>query len=107
MNLQGDLKMLLEEMQERLKNTDITDEQLRQLNPIYLLLDFHKDDFCKLIKAVGINKWLDKADYWKRLEVAEQELSAKEHYLKAKSRLADIELEKAGLEEIVNGYKPV
>jgi hypothetical protein len=34
-------------------------------------------------------------------------LSAKERYINAKARLADIEVEKAGLEEIVNGYKPI
>jgi len=97
--------MLLEEMQERLKNTSITQEQLWQINPIYCLLDFHKDDFCKLIKAIGLEKWLDKSERWKRLDIAEQELSAKERYIKAKSRLEDLEAEKSELEQLVNNYK--
>ena len=100
--------MLLEEMQERLKKSEITTQnQLWQINPIYCLLDFDKDDFCKLIDAIGLDKWLDKSDHWKRLDRAEQELSAKERYIKAKARLADLETEKAGLEEIVNGYKAI
>lgn len=102
--------MLLEEMEARLKKTPsehITQENLWKISPIYCLLDFHKDDFCKLIDAIGLDKWLAKVDRWKRLDRAEQELSAKERYLQAKARLADIEAEKAGLEEIVNGYKPI
>jgi hypothetical protein len=100
--------MLLEEMQERLQKTEITTQkQLWQISPIYCLLDFHKDDFCKLIDAIGLDKWLEKSDRWERLNRAEQELSAKERYLKAQARLEDLEAEKAELERIVNGYKPV
>jgi len=99
--------MLLEEMQERLKNPKITQEQLWLLNPIYCLLDFHKDDFCKLVDAIGLDKWLKKAEYWKRLDIAEQELSAKERYIKAKARLEDLEAEKTDLENIIHGYKPI
>ena len=99
--------MLLEEMQERLKNTEVTQEQLWKLNSIYILLDFHKDDFCKIVKAIGIEKWLDKATRWERLDRAEQELSAKERYLKAKARLEELENEKSELETLVNNYKPI
>jgi hypothetical protein len=99
--------MLLEEIHERLKTTEITQEQLWQITPIYCLLDFHKDDFCKLVKAIGIEKWLTKVDWWERLSRAEEDLSAKERYIKAKSRLAELESEKSGLEQIVNNYKPI
>lgn len=99
--------MMLKEMQERLKDDSITEEQLWAVTPIYCLLDFHKDDFCKLVKAIGLKKWLDKADRWKRLDRAEQELTAKEKYLAAKDRLAELEMEKANLENIVNGYNHI
>ena len=82
--------MLLEEAQARLKKTEITQEQLRQLSPIYYLLDFHKDDFCKLIDVIGIDAWTAKTAWWERIAKAEQELTAKEHYLKARARLEDI-----------------
>jgi len=101
--------MLLEEMESRLKKTlpeHITQENLWKISPIYCLLNFDKDDFCKLIDAIGIEKWLDKAERWERLDRAEQELTAKERYLQAKARLADLEAEKAALEQIVTGYKP-
>jgi hypothetical protein len=94
-------------MHERLKNTAVTQEQLWQISPIYCLLDFHKDDFCKLVKAIGLEKWLEKAERWKRLDTAEQELSAKERYIRAKSRLEELADEKAELEKFVNGYKPI
>jgi len=99
--------MNLEEMQARLKKTEITQEQLQQLSPIYVLLDFHKDDFCKLVDAIGIDKWLDNINWFNRLDKAEQELSAKERYMKAWERLEALESEKAELEQIVNSYKPI
>jgi len=38
---------------------------------------------------------------------AEEELTAKERYLQAKSRLEELENEKTNLEQIVNGYSPI
>ena len=97
--------MLLEEAQARLKKTEINQDQLWKLNSLYILLDLHKDDFCKIIDAVGLENLLLKQRHYDRLYRAEEELTAKEVYLKSKARLAEIELEKAALEQIVNGYK--
>ena len=99
--------MLLEEAQARLKKTEINQDQLWKLNSLYILLDLHKDDFCKIIDAVGLENLLLKQRHYDRLYRAEEELTAKEVYLKSKARLAEIELEKAALEQIVNGYKHV
>lgn len=99
--------MMLEEAQARLKKTTITEEQLWGLNSLYILLDLDKDDFCKIVDAVGIEKLLKKQSHYERLDQAEQELAAKERYLEAKRRLEEIEDEKQSLENIVNGYKPI
>lgn len=100
--------MMLEEAQARLKKEKITtQEQLWGLNSLYILLDLHKDDFCKIVDAVGIEKLLAKQPHYDRLGVAEQELAAKEKYLKAKQRLDELAAEKEQLEGIVNGYKPL
>ena len=99
--------MLLEEAQARLKKTEINQDQLWKLNSLYILLDLHKDDFCKIIDAVGLENLLLKQRHYDRLYRAEEELTAKEVYLKSKARLAEIELEKTALEQIVNGYKHV
>lgn len=99
--------MMLEEAQARLKKTTITEEQLWGLNSLYILLDLDKDDFCKIVDAVGIEKLLKKQSHYERLDQAEQELAAKERYLAAKRRLEEIEDEKQSLENIVNGYKPI
>lgn len=99
--------MMLEEAQARLKKTTITEEQLWGLNSLYILLDLDKDDFCKIVDVVGIEKLLKKQSHYERLDQAEQELAAKEKYLAAKRRLEEIEAEKQSLENIVNGYKPV
>lgn len=99
--------MMLEEAQARLKKTTITEEQLWGLNSLYILLDLDKDDFCKIVDTVGIEKLLKKQSHYERLDRAEQELVAKEKYLAAKRRLEEIEAEKQALEDVVNGYKPV
>ena len=98
--------MTLEEMQERCKKTKITSEaELWAVSPIYCLLDFHKDDFCKLIDAIGIEKWLEKAELWKRLDKAEQMLEQKETYERSKWRLEEIAREQSRLMEIVTQYE--
>lgn len=98
--------MTLEEMQARLKKTEATtQDQVWAISPIYCLLNFDKDDFCKLVDAIGIDKWLEKAERWERLDRAERELSAKERYLSAKARLEDLEAEKEALTQIVVGYQ--
>ena len=99
--------MMLHEVQERLKKTTITEEQLWGLNSLYILLDLDKDDFCKIVDTVGIEELLKKQNHYERLDRAEQELTAKERYLKAKSRLNELEAEKQDLENIVNNYKQI
>lgn len=98
--------MTLEEMQARLKKAKVTtQDQVWAISPIYCLLNFDKDDFCKLVDAIGIDKWLEKAERWERLDRAERELSAKERYLSAKARLEDLEAEKEALTQIVVSYE--
>ena len=46
--------MTLAEAQARLKKTEINQDQLWAVNSLYILLDLHKDDFCKIIDAVGL-----------------------------------------------------
>jgi hypothetical protein len=102
------MKMMLEEMQDRCKKAKITtQDELWAISPIYCLLNFDKDDFCKLVDAIGLEKWLNRKERWERLDRAERELTAKERFLSAKARLEEIEDEKAGLLQIVNGYKPM
>lgn len=99
--------MMLHEANERLKKVKITEEQLWSLNSLYILLDLDKDDFCKIVDVVGLEKLLKKQNHYERLDRAEQELTAKERYLKAKSRLTELEAEKQDLENIVNNYKQI
>ena len=100
--------MMLEEVQARLKKEKITtQDQLWAINSLYILLDLHKDDFCKIIDTVGLETILKKQRHYDRLIQAENELAAKEKYLQAKARLEELENEKAHLEQVVNGYKPI
>jgi len=98
--------MNLEEMQVRCKKAKITSEaEVWAVSPIYCLLNFDKDDFCKLIDAIGLEKWLDKAEHWKRLDRAEQMLSQKETYERNKWRLEEIAREQSRLMEEVEQYE--
>lgn len=99
--------MMLEEANARLKKAKINEDQLWALNSLYLLLDLPKDDFCKIVDTVGLETLLKKQRHYDRLMKAEEELAAKEKYLQAKARLEELETEKANLEQIVNGYKPI
>lgn len=99
--------MMLHEANERLKKTQITEEQLWGLNSLYILLDLDKNDFCKIVDVVGVDKLLKKQGHYERLDKAEQELVEKERYLKAKTRLEELEAEKQDLEQVVNNYKPI
>lgn len=99
--------MLLEEAQARLKKTAKNTEQLDAISPIYCLLGFDKDDFCKLVDTIGLDKWLDKAGRWEQLDRAERDLSAKERYVSARARLEEIETERAALEEVIKAYSKV
>lgn len=98
--------MNLEEANARLK-TKINEEQLWGLNSLYILLDLHKDDFCKIVEAVGLEILLKKQKHYDRLDRAERELTAKERYLQARARLEELETEKTSLEQIVNEYNPI
>jgi hypothetical protein len=99
--------MLLEEANARLKKCQINEEQLSGIHFLYILLSLDKDDFCKIIDSVGIDTLLKKQDRYERLDLAEQELSAKERYLKAKVRLSDIERERQDLEAYIHSYKMI
>lgn len=80
-----------EEMLERCKKTkNIEESDVWAISPIYCLLDFDKDDFCKLIDAIGLDKWVAAEARWQRLAQAEEELTAKENYIKAKARKEEL-----------------
>ena len=96
--------MNLEEANMRLKKK-IDEDQLKGLTSLYLLLDLDKDDFCKIVDIVGA-ELLNNRNHYDRLNRAERELAAKEQYLKAKTRLAELESEKEELNTIVDNYKP-
>lgn len=97
--------MMLEEANARLKSVQLTEEQLWQINSIYCILNLDKNDFCKIVDAVGFDKLAQQQKRYERYDLAEQELTAKERYLKSKARLAELEYEKYGLEAFINKYE--
>ncbi|MDR0936163.1 MAG: hypothetical protein LBM98_05710 [Oscillospiraceae bacterium] len=96
--------MTVFEANDRLK-TPILEEELWQLNPAYLLLDLDKDDFCKIVNAVGKDKFIGKQSWFERLFKAEEELKAKERYIAAQQKLLDLKTEERQLKEYVEHYQ--
>lgn len=99
--------MMLHEANKRLKKVQITGEQLWQINSLYCILNLDKDDFCKIVDLVGVDKLIQQQSRYERFDKAEQELRAKERYLQAKRRLQELEDEKTELEAVMNSYKPI
>lgn len=98
-----------QEMQERLPKIadQITEEIVQALAPIYCLLDFDKGDFCKLVEAIGVCKWMDAAERgrWTRLQIASDQFAARERYEKDRARLVELLAEKNQLERATRQYE--
>ncbi len=97
--------MDLYEANDRLKKTQLTEEQLQRLNTLYILLDLDKDVFCKIIDAAGVDKLLEKEKHFERLRKAEEELTEKERYQRALDRLDEVLAEEWELQEYTKGYR--
>ncbi len=100
--------MQLHEANARLKK-EITVEELDNIHMLYCILDFmDKDDFCKMVDAVGIEKLVEGKGTYDRLFEAEKLLNAKRNHEKKKNEVAELDLHikeltrqrKAALEEI-------
>jgi hypothetical protein len=80
-------------------------EILEQVTPLYMLLDLGKEDFYKILKAVGCETVIKRLPRWERLLKAEEELTAKEKYIAAKRKLEYLRQEKQDLEETIALYE--
>lgn len=97
--------MTLQELNDRLTTAQITNEQLWQINDLYILLDLHKDDFAKIVDAVGVEKLIEKQAHYTKANKAMDMLAAKEHYEAAKRRRKEIEAELKRLNEDIAAYE--
>ena len=97
--------MMLSEANGRLKTVQLTEQQLWELSPLYLVLDLDKDEFCKMVDAVGLDTLLERASYYKKVYDAVEEQLARDRYLKAVRRLEQLEEERESLTSVVNAYE--
>ena len=97
--------MMLCEANERLKTVQINEGQRWALNSLYLLLDLDKDDFCKIVDLIGVEKLTAKRGHYDRLRRADDMLAARERYDDAKQRLAELDRERERLQETVSQYE--
>jgi hypothetical protein len=97
--------MNLQEANARLKKTQLTEEQLWGLSSLYILLDLHKDVFCKIVDAVGVETLTARHYHYDRAVQAREEFEKKEKYQRSKKRLADLKSEIEQLTAYVDDYR--
>ncbi|MFI3254398.1 MAG: hypothetical protein R3Y63_08715 [Eubacteriales bacterium] len=83
--------MQLHEANKRLK-TKISEEELWSIHEIYCLMDFTKDEFCKIVDTLGVEVLASKKEHFARLAKAEQMLKAKERHLKNLTKLEEVKM---------------
>lgn len=89
--------MQLHEANARLKNP-ITDEQLCDIHMLCCLMDFmDKDDFCKMVDAVGVEKLVEGKTTCDRLFEGEKLLKAKKNHEKKKNEVLELDAKLAEL----------
>lgn len=89
--------MQLHEANGRLK-TEITEEELWEIHEIYCVMDFSKDDFCKIVDAIGVEALKEKKDHFAHLAKGEKELKNKERNQRNKEKVTSLTLKIANLE---------
>jgi hypothetical protein len=102
----GGIGITLEEMQARCKKAKVTtNDEVMAVSPIYCLLNFDKDDFCKLVDAIGLEKWVEAKARWEWLCEAEGMYEAKRRYEKNKARYMDLQAEQEQLLPLIEQYE--
>lgn len=99
--------MLLEEANAMLKTIQLTVEELDMLNPLYYVLNLDKDDFCKIVDLIGLDKLVQQQARYEMFERAEEAFRMKERYLKAKQELDQLEYEKEQLDYKIEDLKAI
>ena len=95
-----------EELLARCKTVkEITEDQFQILAQAYILLDYPKDAFCKLVDAIGLDAWVGKKLRWEHLAEAYQEWEWKADYERKKARLEEITNEQECLRAAVEHYE--
>lgn len=62
--------MTLEEANSRLKTVQLTEEQLLRLDILYHILNLDKDDFCRIVDVVGVQKLTEQRERYKEFFMA-------------------------------------
>jgi len=98
--------MTIHELKERSKKAvKISSEEYTILEKLYILLDLHKDDFAKIVDAVGIEKLVSCENYWDRLQTADNERQTRLKYEQAKKEMEALTERQKELQNYFNSYK--
>lgn len=97
--------MLLEEFRNHMDDENLTTEDMDAVTSAYILLGFDKDDFCKIIKTLGLDKWKKSQAKFEYALKAVDELRAKEKYIAAKNRLEENREESNRLQQQIEAYE--
>jgi hypothetical protein len=101
----GDEKMTIHELKERSKKAaNISNEDYAVIEKLYILLDLHKDDFAKIVDAVGVEKLISRENYWDRLQTADNERQTRLKYEEAKNEMDALTERQRELQKYFESY---
>jgi hypothetical protein len=95
---------MLDEANARLKRK-VTPEELDKMNAAYVVMDLDKDDFCKIVDAIGVEKLIEKQEWYERLLKAEEELKEREIYEQALKQKKRLQQSLEVVQRIINEYE--
>lgn len=96
---------LMDDVNNRLK-AKITERQLAHIDLLYDLLELDKDDFCKIVDAVGVEKLIAKEPVYEKLYLAKAEMIVRERDAIAK-KLHELDVQRAEVEEYIAEYREI
>jgi len=98
--------MTIHELKERSKKTvKISSEEYAILEKLYILLDLHKDEFAKIVDAVGVENLVKRENYWDRLQTADNERQSRLKYEQAKQEMDALTARQKELQTYFESYK--
>ena len=99
--------MNIHEYNDRVKDrnqveSEYNDPKWNAITDAYIAIDLHKDQFCKMVDAIGWEQITNKSGYWRYVRDAVEEKQARDEQARRAARLREIEKEIKKLQEEAN-----
>jgi hypothetical protein len=94
----GDIKMNMHEYNDRVQERNRVESEYSNpkwdaIHNAYIAIDLHKDQFCRMVDAIGWEQITNKSGYWQYVRDAVEEKQARDERERRAVRLREIEAE--------------